>query len=82
MLARSNQHKTGGLRLNYRLLGRSGLRVSELVGLQVGDLDLDEGLVRVRGKGKRERLCPIGKVATDWLSRWLAARQAPQSRVL
>jgi integrase/recombinase XerC len=42
-----------------------GLRVSELCGLQAGDIDWNEQLVRVRGKGKKERLVPIGKTALN-----------------
>ncbi len=52
-----------------------GLRVSELVGLNLDDLDLDQELVRVRGKGRRERLCPIGPMATHWLKCWIPLRQ-------
>jgi integrase/recombinase XerC len=52
-----------------------GLRVGELVALDCADLDLDSGLVRVRGKGKRERLAPIGPVAAAWLARWLRVRE-------
>ena len=51
-----------------------GLRVSELVGLNLEDLDLDQDMVRVRGKGHRERLCPIGEMATRWIKGWLALR--------
>jgi integrase/recombinase XerC len=51
-----------------------GLRVGELVGLDVADLDLEEGLARVRGKGRRERLAPVGDEAVRWLRHWLAAR--------
>ena len=53
----------------------AGLRVSELVGLDDGDLDFKAGVVRVRGKGKRERLAPIGSHAIRALKEWLAVRE-------
>lgn len=53
----------------------AGLRVSEVVGINDGDLDLREGLVRVRGKGKRERLAPLGSYAAQALRHWLKVRQ-------
>ena len=49
------------------LLYASGLRVSELVGLQVAQLDLNVGCLRVVGKGSKERLVPIGHIARDLL---------------
>jgi integrase/recombinase XerC len=52
----------------------AGLRVSELVGLTDGDLDFKAGVIRVRGKGKRERMSPIGSHAIRALKQWLAAR--------
>ncbi|MBM4089922.1 MAG: tyrosine recombinase XerC [Planctomycetes bacterium] len=59
----------------------AGLRVSELVGINLPDLDLAEGLVRVRGKGRRERLSPLGSYAQRAIRRWLAMRQpSPQLR--
>jgi integrase/recombinase XerC len=52
----------------------SGLRLAELTSLRVKDLDLDSGSVRVVGKGRRERLCPVGSKALKALRDWLAQR--------
>jgi integrase/recombinase XerC len=54
----------------------AGLRVSEAVGINDADLDLAEGLVRIRGKGRRERLAPIGTFAAKAIGRWLKVRTA------
>jgi len=54
----------------------AGLRVSELVGLDVGDVDLDSSTATVRGKGKRERLAILGEPATEALRAWLAVRDS------
>jgi integrase/recombinase XerC len=62
-------------RAMFETLYGGGLRVGELVALDLADLDFDQGLVRVRGKGKRERLCPVGGAAIDWISRWIEARR-------
>ena len=62
-------------RTMFETLYGGGLRVSELVGLDLDDLDLEEGLTRVRGKGRRERLAPIGRMASSWIGRWVALRQ-------
>lgn len=56
------------------LLYSSGLRVSELVRLDVEDLKLTEGLVRVMGKGSKERIVPVGSVALGALKDYLAER--------
>jgi integrase/recombinase XerC len=58
----------------FETLYGGGLRVSELVGLNRDDLDLEQELVRVRGKGRRERLAPVGRMAATCLTRWLAVR--------
>jgi integrase/recombinase XerD len=49
-----------------------GLRISELVGLDLGDVDLRDGLARVMGKGSKERVVPLGRTARDALSDYLA----------
>jgi integrase/recombinase XerC len=59
-----------------------GLRVSELTGLDLDDLDLDDGLAAVRGKGKKERLAILGPQAIVALKAWLSVRskQRPHAR--
>ncbi|MEO1926387.1 MAG: site-specific tyrosine recombinase XerD [Gammaproteobacteria bacterium] len=57
------------------LLYATGLRVSELVGLTVQQVNLRQGVVRVTGKGNKERLVPLGEEATQWLERYLASER-------
>ncbi len=54
------------------LLYATGLRVSELVGLRVPDVRLEEGFLKTIGKGSKERLVPIGDEAAKWVSRYVA----------
>jgi len=59
----------------------TGLRVSELVGLKLHEVDFDTGVVRVFGKGSKERLVPLGEEASDWMRRYLVeARPALLNR--
>lgn len=58
------------------LLYSSGLRVSELVGLDIRGVDLLSGLVKVAGKGKKERIVPIGSYAVRALEQYLSVRNA------
>ncbi len=64
-------------RLIMELLYGAGLRVSELVGLEHGAIDLRAGVARVRGKGGKERLCPLGRVALAALEKFRADFQPP-----
>ena len=57
-----------------------GLRVSELCQLKISDLFLDEGFIRVHGKGKKERLVPISQRAIDELDRWFVDRDGVNIR--
>jgi integrase/recombinase XerC len=58
------------------VLYSAGLRVSELTGLDVGDVDLDAGLATVRGKARRERLALLGPPAVEAVRCWLPGREA------
>ena len=63
-------------RAMLEVLYATGLRVSELIGLQPDQLHVAQGLVRVVGKGGRERLVPLGDEAVAWVRRFMAgARQ-------
>ena len=59
-------------RTMIELMYASGLRVSELVTLKTFHLGMNEGVLRVLGKGSKERLVPFGQVARDWITRYLA----------
>ena len=61
------------------LLYACGLRVSELVTLQLASVNLRQGVVRVTGKGSKERIVPAGEAALDWLQRYL--REARQELI-
>jgi integrase/recombinase XerD len=63
-------------RAMLELMYASGLRVSELVGLKVFNLGMNEGVLRVLGKGSKERLVPFGQIARDWIVRYLAEARA------
>ena len=59
-------------RTMLELMYASGLRVSELVGLKTFNVGMNEHVLRVLGKGSKERLVPFGQVASDWIRRYLA----------
>ena len=73
LLAAPNVETPLGLRDKSMLevLYASGLRVSELVTMQVGQLSQDMGVVRVVGKGSKERLVPVGEEALTWIRHYL-----------
>ena len=58
-------------RTMLELMYASGLRVSELVGLDLANINLNQGVVRIMGKGGKERLVPLGEEAMSWLQRYL-----------
>lgn len=61
-------------RAMLELMYAAGLRVSEMCGLRLGDIDLDSAIVTCHGKGSKQRRIPIGKSAVHWLQRYLAIR--------
>ena len=80
LLAAPQPKATGGLRDRaiLELMYSAGLRVRELVGVDDTDLDLRGGTVRVRGKGRRERLGIVGRHAQRAVEAWLASRPRPR----
>ncbi len=73
LLAAPDTNKPTGLRDRAMLetLYATGLRVSELVGLLMDEVRLDPGFVRVVGKGRKERVVPLGRSAIEWIERYL-----------
>ncbi len=73
LLAAPNLELPLGLRdrAMLELLYASGLRVSELVTLSLAQLSQDMGVVRILGKGSKERLVPVGEIALDWVRRYV-----------
>lgn len=68
------------------LMYSSGLRLAELISLNIDDVDFNEGTVPVTGKGSKTRILPVGKYALESLKRWISVRnslcQSPQQRAL
>lgn len=78
LLAAPSLESARGLRDRAMLetLYATGLRVSELVGLSVPQVNLQSGVIRVIGKGDKERLVPLGEEAIAWLQRYLSCARA------
>jgi len=78
LLAAPDTSTTLGLRNRamFETLYATGLRVSELVGLTVDRVRLDPGFVRIVGKGRKERLVPLGLAAIEWIERYTEGGRA------
>ncbi|MGR9051525.1 MAG: site-specific tyrosine recombinase XerD [Gammaproteobacteria bacterium] len=64
-------------RTMLEILYATGLRVSELVGLRLEQVNAVQGVVRIAGKGNKERIVPVGEIALDWLQQYMTgARKA------
>ena len=76
MIAQIDMSKNEGHRNRaiIEILYGSGLRVSELVNLHLSNIYLQEGYMRITGKGNKQRLVPISPVATEWFQYWLQDR--------
>ena len=81
LLAAPNTSKNKGIRDRclLELMYATGLRVSELAGLKVSDINRRQQTLRVIGKGNKEREVPYGEEADIWLTRWLDVRKAESS---
>ncbi|MEO8739649.1 MAG: site-specific tyrosine recombinase XerD [Casimicrobiaceae bacterium] len=82
LLAAPDVETTLGVRDRAMLetLYACGLRVSELVGLKLSQVSLEMGVVRVIGKGSKERMVPLGEEAIGWLSRYLTTARGELAR--
>ena len=56
----------------------AGIRASELVGIDLADIDRRGRLIRIRGKGRKERIVPVGQTALESIDAWCASRKTPQ----
>ena len=74
LLSAPDVSSPGGLRDRalIEVLYATGLRVSELIGLRIADVRLDQGYVQCLGKGSKERIVPLGDVAVGWVRRYVA----------
>lgn len=63
-------------RAMLELMYATGLRVSELISLELSQLSLDPGVIRVIGKGNKERMVPVGEIALEWLDDYLSSARA------
>ena len=84
LLAAPDVQAVTGLRdrAMLELMYACGLRVSELVGLPATALNLRQGVLRVLGKGGKERLVPLGEESRHWLQRWLQEARPAMLKVL
>ena len=83
LLAAIDLSKPVGLRDRalFELIYSCGLRVSEAAELTFSQMNLEEGLIRIRGKGNKERIVPVGEHAVEWITRYLTfGRQQLQSQ--
>ncbi|MGB1310120.1 MAG: site-specific tyrosine recombinase XerD [Leucothrix sp.] len=67
-------------RAMLELLYAAGLRVTELVSLELSQVNLQVGVVRIMGKGNKERMVPLGDIAVDWISQYLTIARADLMR--
>ena len=63
-------------RTMLEVLYATGLRVSELITLKISQINLNQGVLRIVGKGDRERLIPLGEVCQDWIQRFIAGSRS------
>jgi len=63
-------------RTMFEVLYATGLRVSELVGLTVDQVNMRQGVLRIFGKGNKERMVPLGEIALDWLEQYMQESRA------